>query len=84
MMPETEHVYPTLGVCEGGMHIPIVNGACRERIVRCKDCKHIDSYTAYERTWPDITEYEVRYCKLRHSDGFSPDWFCADGEPKQP
>ena len=41
----------------------------QKQIVRCKDCKHYDSFT--------------QSC-LDGLDGiFTPDWFCADGQEKE-
>lgn len=50
----------------------------REYIVRCRDCAEWYEYDAYERTWPEITEFKLHECrrfKTRDGDGF-----CAWGE----
>ena len=43
----------------------------QEQIVRCKDCKHGTSLS--DGVWCN------KYIPARYP---SPDWFCADGEPK--
>lgn len=43
-------------------------------IVRCKDCKHWDIGHTEECENSDSVCFHNGWCK--------PDWFCADGEPK--
>lgn len=49
-------------------------------VVRCRDCAEWYEYDAYERTWPEITEFKLHECrrfKTRDGDGF-----CSWGERK--
>ena len=43
-------------------------------IVRCKDCKYCTTEEKYDARYPK--------CELKHNWMPQPDWFCADGEPK--
>lgn len=40
-----------------------------QELVRCKDCKYLDS------DWD--------YCPMLDKDDVEPEWFCADGERKE-
>ena len=46
--------------------LPIIR---QPEIVRCKDCKHYDSFT--------------QQCRNGLDGIFTPEWFCADGERKE-
>lgn len=50
----------------------------REEIVRCRDCAEWYEYDAYERTWPEITEFKLHEC--RRFKTRDPGGFCAWGE----
>ena len=49
-------------------------------LIRCKDCKHVCMCDATEM-FPDIPVYAK--CTLT-DEVHEPDWFCADGERRQP
>ena len=52
--------------------------AVGEEIVRCRDCARCQKYTRYERTWPEITEYEAYWCN-QFNENVNLDGFCAWG-----
>lgn len=64
--PETEHVYPTIGV-----RYPVVTGPYRERVVRCRDC-------ACWSGWADKVCYE--WSEGNRSVITPPDGFCYLGD----
>lgn len=63
--------------CEYVMEFPTdeVHGieGVRERVVRCKDCKHSEKMTP---------EWYICCAMSTHRYDVKPDWFCADGESK--
>lgn len=82
-MESTEHIYPTLGVYVSELHAPVVTGGPRERVVRCKDCKHgyeLEDGT-YDCTGPLVESWDYYYDKPKQNI-VPPDGFRAWAEPK--
>lgn len=53
-------------------------GPSREEVVRCRDCARCQKYTCYERTWPEITEYEAHWCN-QFNENVNIDGYCVWG-----
>ena len=81
MMEATEHVYPTLGEYVSEMHAPVLAGKPRERIVRCRDCRH-SARGGYEcwhfKSYVQVDEYEWEDVPA----DVEPDGFCKWGEDR--
>ena len=67
---DTSNTYPLMKSEHVAVDLP--------EIVRCRDCARCQEYTSYERTWPEITEYEAYWCS-KFAETVNLGGFCAWG-----